>query len=385
MTTAEAPRQATGSLAIVMGGGAARGAYQVGVLRAIAARYPDLPVPILTGVSAGAINAVYLASQPGNFQQRVHGLSEMWSRLEVENIFRTDMPSLLRHGARWIFQLGLIGGRRGVPNVRGLVDTRPLEQLLQRAFRSPDGTLEGIRRNLEADLRAVAVSATDYSTGETVTFCEGKSIATWDRPKRRSVKTPIRVRHVMASAALPVFFPAVAVDGSWFGDGGVRLHSPLAPACHLGADRILAVSTRHQSGRACEEPNVPSGYPPPAQILGVLYNAIFQDNLEQDAAHMGRVNRLVEAAGDAQSTHRKLAFAVVRPSIDLGREAQRFEPRLPRAFRFATRRLGTREQKSQDLISMVMFQSDYLCRLIEIGERDARAQEDELATLIEGD
>jgi NTE family protein len=383
--TAQAPAQAIGhQLAIVMGGGAARGAYQVGVLRAIASRYPDLEVSILTGVSAGAINAVYLASQPGSFAQRVHGLAEMWSKLEVEDIFKADLFSLGKHGLRWVFQLGLLGGRMGVPNVRGLVDTSPLERLLRKTLRSSDGSLDGIQRNLAGHLKAVAVTATDYTTGETVTFCEGESIATWDRPKRRSVKTPLQVQHVMASAALPVFFPAVSLAGSWFGDGGVRLHSPLAPACHLGADRILAISTRHQTGNTRDESNVPRGYPPPAQILGVLYNAIFQDNLEQDAAHMGRVNGLVAAARGAATTHRELSFSVVRPSLDLGREARPFEPRLPRAFRFATRRLGTREQKSQDLSSMVMFQSDYLCRLMEIGEQDARAQQDELAALIEG-
>jgi NTE family protein len=188
----------------------------------------------------------------------------------------------------------------------------------------------------------------------------------------------------MASAALPLFFPAVEVDGSWYGDGGVRLHSPLAPACHLGAERILAISTRHSSDELRAQANVAAGYPPPAQILSVLYNAVFQDNLEQDAVHMQRMNALIAAADPGSTPHRPIALAVVRPSIDLGREANDFEARLPRAFRFITRRLGTREQKSQDLMSMVMFQSDYLCRLMEIGERDARNCQDEIAALIEG-
>ena len=228
------------------------------------------------------------------------------------------------------------------------------------------------------------MTATDDSNGDTVTFCQGESVGTWDRPKRRSVATPLRSQHVLASAALPVFFPAVSVDGSWYGDGGVRLHAPLAPACHLGAERILAISTRHQSGPGPEAANVPFGYPPPAQILGVLYNAVFQDNLEQDAEQMQRVNELVSAVPSGGTSLRTLKLAMLRPSADLGRVAHDFEPRLPGAFRFLTRRLGTREQKSQDLLSMLMFQRDYLCRLMEIGEADARRSQDEIAALIEG-
>jgi NTE family protein len=370
-------------LAIVMGGGAARGAYQVGVLCEITNRYPELRVSILTGVSTGAINAVYLANHPGILRERVHSLAEMWSELEVEEIFRADLLSLGGHGLRWMLQLGILGGRRGVPNVRGLVDTSPLAALLGRVLGSTNGTLKGIKQNLAGDLRAVAVTATDYSTGETVTFCEGDQIPEWDRPKRRSVKTELRVEHVMASAAIPIFFPAVPMDGAWYGDGGIRHHSPLAPASHHGADRILALSTRHLGGGTRERANIAPGYPPPAQILGVLYNAVFQDNLDQDASQMQRVNSLITAAAGRPTGHRKIDLCIIRPSVDLGLEAHAFEPRLPKAFRFLTRRLGTREQGSQDLLSMVMFQSEYLCRLMEIGERDARDQFDEIAALIE--
>ncbi len=366
-----------------MGGGAARGAYQVGVLCEITKRYPELRVSILTGVSTGAINAVYLANHPGILRERVHSLAEMWSGLEVEDIFKTDLLSLGGRGLRWMLQLGILGGWRSVPNPRGLVDTSPLSVFLHRALGSTNGALEGVKRILEGDLRAVAVTASVYSSGETVTFCEGGEIAEWDRPQRRSVETELRVEHVMASAAIPVFFPAVPVDGSWYGDGGIRLHSPLAPATHLGADRILALSTRHLASEMPERPNISPGYPPPAQILGVLYNAIFQDNLDQDASHMQRVNGLVAAAGGRSSTYRNIGICVVRPSVDLGLEARAFEPRLPKVFRFLTRRLGTREQGSQDLLSMLMFQSEYLCRLMEIGEQDAHDQCDEIAALIE--
>ncbi len=371
-------------LAVVLTGGGARGAYQVGLLRHLARRHPQLEIPILTGVSAGAINAVHLASQAGDLPGRVEALARLWRELSVDQVFRVDPASLFFHGARWLAQLSLLGGRRGVPQVRGLVDASPLEELLRRAFGSPDGGLPGIAANLEGGaLRAVAVTTTNYATGETITWCQGRSLAAWDRPQRRSVLAPLRVEHVLASSALPLFFPAVQIEGGWYGDGGVRLHSPLSPAAHLGAGRILAVSTRHapsaQEVRRGESP----GYPPPAQILGVLYHAVFLDLLDQDAIHLERVNRLLAgAASERRAGERRIDLLVMRPSLDLGLVAGEFEPRLPRAFRFLTRRLGTRDSRSQDLISMLMFQCDYLQRLIELGEADAQARSDEIAAFL---
>jgi len=374
-----------GELAIVLGGGAARGAYQVGVLRYVAERYPDLRVPILTGVSAGAINAAFLASQPGNFQERVERLTELWAGLHPEMIFRVDLGSLAKHGLRWLSEVTLLGGRKGVPTVHGLVDTQPLRELLHRTFATESGRLEGIARNLrEGDLRAVALTTTDYGTGETVTWCEGSTIDTWNRPLRRAVETSLGVEHIMASAALPLFFPAVEIDACWYGDGGVRLHSPLAPATHLGARRILGVSTRQLASRHELETTRPRGYPQPAQVIGVLFNAVFLDNLEQDEIHMRRINRLLTAGGfEARGRQHHVEIEVVRPSTNLGKLAHEFEPRLPRAFRFLTRRLGTRSQASPDLVSMLMFQNDYLCRLIEHGEADARRRAADIERLIE--
>jgi len=191
------------------------------------------------------------------------------------------------------------------------------------------------------------------------------------------------VNHVMASAALPFFFPAAKVGDDWYGDGGVRLHRPLAPAIHLGATHVLAISTRY--GRSESEAEVPaiSGYPPPAQVLGVLMNAVFLDLLDQDAMSLERLNGLIEhLPEDKRHGLRPIELLVMRPSIDLGQLAADYEPRLPRLFRFLTRRLGTRETKSSDLISLLMFQSDYLKRLIELGEHDAEERGDEIAEFL---
>jgi NTE family protein len=246
--------------------------------------------------------------------------------------------------------------------------------------------LRGLNANLATDrVRALALTTTCYGTGQTVTFCQGRELSLWERPQRISVSAELRVEHVMASAALPLFVPAVQVDDAWYGDGGIRLHSPFAPAIHLGARRVLAVSTRY--GRTSKEAGETAvlGYPPPAQVLGVLLNAIFLDMLDQDAALLERINNLLEQLPpERHGDLRPVELLVIRPSADLGRLANEYEPRLPGLFRFLTRRLGTRESKNVDAMSLVMFQEDYLRRLIELGERDAEEREAEIVAFLEG-
>ncbi len=373
-------------LAFALSGGGARGAYQLGFLRHLARRYPDLCVPILTGVSAGAINAAHLANHRGRFANKVEQLTKLWCGLSVDQVFRVDARSLLGHLSRWAAQLTLLGGRRGVRQVRGLVDTSPLYRFLCRALECEDGSLPLVAENLQrGDLRALAITTTSYATGQTVTFCQGRQIEPWQRPSRISVPTELRLEHVMASASLPLFFPAVQIGESWYGDGGIRLHSPLAPAVHLGARRIVAISTRHRPSPGAPASELVSGYPPPAQVLGVLLNAVFLDLLDQDAMQLERINGLLEGPeGRAQGSNlRRIDLLVLRPSQDLGSLAHDYEPRLPGTFRFLMRRLGTRETSSQDLISMVMFQADYINRLIDMGEADADARADEIAAIIE--
>jgi len=189
----------------------------------------------------------------------------------------------------------------------------------------------------------------------------------------------VRIDHVMASAALPFPFPAVNVDGAWYGDGGIRLTAPLSPAVHLGANRIIAVSTRYARSREEADRPAVTDYPPPAQVAGVLYNAIFLDQLDGDALQLQQVNQLIAQLPDAErGSLRHIDLLMLRPSLDLGRLANAYEPELPRGFRFLTRGLGTRETRSNDMLSLVMFQSDYVKRLIEVGEADAAAKLSEI-------
>ncbi len=200
-------------------------------------------------------------------------------------------------------------------------------------------------------------------------------MAAWERPLRKSLMCDLRIDHVMASAALPFFFPAIEVDGAWYGDGGMRLTQPLSPAIHLGARRIIAVTTRYAKSR--EEADRPSiaGYPPPAQVAGALFNSIFLDQLDGDAMQLRQINALIEAHPEEERLGlRPIELLVLRPSEDLGRLANAYEADLPKAFRFFTRGLGTRETRSNDMLSLVMFQTDYVKRLIELGEADALAK-----------
>jgi NTE family protein len=373
-------------LAIVLDGGGARAAYQVGLLKGLVHRRPDLKLQMITGVSAGAINAAFLAAHPGPLPKTIEDLSRLWSTLTVEDVFRVDRWSLTNNV--WHWGLGLLSGGRIVrPPFRGFVDTSPLRQTLESAF-GVEGNSEitGIARNLEAGrLSALAIITISYTTGRTVAWVEGRNIVDWERPFRSSRQCRLTIDHVMASAALPFLFPAVALNGAWYGDGGIRLVTPLSPAVYLGARRILAFSTRY--GRRADEAEQPQviGYPPPAQIAGQLLNAIFLDDLTRDAQNMARINLLLEDLPEEKRRGLRVVDLVfIRPSQDIGRFAGDFEARLPRSLRHLLGGTGAHETSSPDLLSLLMFQPDYIKLLIEIGEADFAARAEDVDALLEG-
>ena len=375
---------AGGGLGLVLTGGGARAAYQTGLLRWMGRRYPTMRVPFVTGISAGAINAAMIASHHGNFLQATEELSALWQGLRPEDIFRTDFVSLTRTILGWATRL-LLGGFLPVREVRALLDTSPLRQTLEEALINVNGELTGIRYNLSiGGCRAVAISTTSYTTGQSVVWVEGENFALWERPSRRSVQAELTVEHIMASAALPLFFPAVRIGNAWYGDGGIRLTAPLSPALHLGATHVMAVATRHE--RSIEQADAPSiaGYPPPAQVMGVLLESIFLDVIDQDAMRLERINQLLEELPEKDRWGmRPIRLMVIRPSQDLGKLAGEYEPQLPAAFRLLTRGFGAKETASPDVLSMLMFQHDYLSRLVDLGEEDAEARADELSEFLE--
>ncbi|HYS77294.1 MAG TPA: patatin-like phospholipase family protein, partial [Candidatus Dormibacteraeota bacterium] len=311
--------------------------------------------------------------------------TDLWSHLTTREVFRVDSLSLARNVARLGLKL-VSGGVAAAPRPHAAVDTTPLRSLLERELDARHDALAGIEENLgRGALRAVAITASSYTTGQSITWVQGRGIPQWERAHRKSIGTTLGVRHVMASAALPIFFPAIEIDGQWFGDGGIRLTTPLSPAVHLGAGRILAISTRYPRTRAEADQPAVRGYPPPAQIIGSLFNAVFLDLFDADALTMERMNRLMESLPPGtRRDYRMVRLMVLRPSRDLGRLANEYEAELPGAFRFMTRGLGTRETRSNDLLSLLMFQPDYLSRLIALGEADAELRRDEIEGLLEG-
>ncbi|MDP6581638.1 MAG: patatin-like phospholipase family protein [Vicinamibacterales bacterium] len=374
-------------LALVLVGGGARAAYQVGFLRSLIRLHPGLWLPIITGTSAGAINAAYLAAHAGSLTEAVSELSQLWHAQRVDQVFRVDNVSLLSQLARWGFRL-VSGGGAIAPNVQGLLDTAPLRVFLNRTLTpSRTGEISGIAENIAAGrLRALAITTSSYSTGQSVIWVQGSDIQGWERPNRRSRKTAITVDHVMASSALPLFFPAIRLDDGWYGDGGIRMMTPCSPAIHLGARRIIAVSNRCRSSMEDADRPLIQGYPPPAQIAGQLVQAMFLDDLDRDWLNLERLNRLLETLPpEKRQGLRPVELVVIRPSQDLGRLSRQFEPQLPKLFRHLTRGLGSRETASPDLVSLLMFQPDYIARLMEIGEADADAAADRIAALLDAD
>ena len=378
------PHEGGHGTAVVLTGGGARGAYQAGVLRGLAKLSPTFQPDILTGVSAGALNAAFLAGRTDlAFGQATDALVKVWQALQTDHIFRLDRPGVMGTVSRLLRQPDDIDP----PAEGGLLDTSPLAEFVERhlgPLGEPIHAIDEAIRN--GHLGAFAITTTSYTTGQSITWVqrendspEDEAVESWDRPMRRAIRTRVRPEHVLGSSALPFFFPAVRIadgtpGGGWHGDGGIRLTAPLSPALHLGADRIIAINTRHPSSR--READTPDilNYPLPGQILGVLMNAVFLDVLDRDAQTLGRINALLEAIPqEDRNGHRPVDLLVIRPSKDLAKLAAEYDPRLPPSMR-----LFAGGDTKPNWMSMVLFDEEYVRRLIEIGEADVEARADEI-------
>ena len=369
--------------ALVLSGGGARAAYQAGVLQYIAEVYPDTSFPILTGVSAGAINTAHLANHTGTFRQSADDLAQCWYDITNDQVFEAESAMSLTRRI-----LGKSVNRRHpadtvlhVEEGQALLNTGPLRVFLDSKLKTADGVLTGVSKNLAAGrLKAACVTATNYATGQSVTWVQGRDIKNWQRPNRVGIRTALTLDHIMASTALPLLFPAVRVDGAWYGDGGIRLTTPLSPAIHLGATSIFVISTRYDRTRREADVPVVVGYPPAAQVMGILMNAIFLDMLDQDAYNMELINSLVRNLPPRKRNGlRPIKLLMLRPSIDLGKLAGEYEIKVKGALRLLTRGLGTGETKSPDWLSMLLFEDDYIDTIVQIGWEDARRQHHRIA------
>ena len=375
-------------IGLVLTGGGARAAYQVGALRALVDIAGDCcPFRVIAGVSAGAINGAAVAIAADGFAVGMARLESVWRALTPDRVYRTDVPNLAEIAAGWLRQLAG-GGCLGPADVNALLDTTPLRALLTGAL-----AMARIRGHVAAGrLRGVAVTATSYRTGNAIAFFDAvEGVRPWLRTGRLGRRAELTVDHVLASAAIPLFFPPVLVDAAPFGDGCIRMTAPLSPAIHLGAERILAIGIRPEEGPG--ESYVPRGAgvaPTPAEIGGVLLDAVFLDALESDAERLKRINgtlSLMTAEGRAQLAQplRSVPLLVLRPSVDLGRLAIEQYDRLPWALRYLLRGIGADDRRGWELISYLAFEPTYVGRLIDLGHRDTLARRDEIAAFLAGD
>jgi len=365
-------------LGLVLSGGGARGAYQAGVLLAIAeirSQNPELSgFRVLTGVSAGAINVAYLAAHYENELEAARELAQLWKTISSEQVFRTDPISLGRIGAGWLADTTL-GALRKRKRARSLLDTEPLRELISK--RVP---FQKIPENISAGhFDAFAVMALNYSTAHSISFIQSSQPGLgWTRSRRRSEDADINTDHIMASAAIPLFFPPVRVQNDYFGDGCLRNTAPLSSAVHLGSDRLMVISVRRPEEKA---KHVAAGLEPSiARVLGVMLNALLMDAIEFDMERLARINSTLDyiPASTRQDLQlKKVSSLWIRPSEDIGFLASGQFDRLPTVVRYLMAGLGSSNEASE-LTSYLLFDPDYCGKLVDLGYQDAWAQSEEI-------
>ena len=376
---------------LVLTGGGARAAYQVGAMRALCEILGPGPLPfdVVAGISAGAINCVALATGAEDFPAATERLRATWTKLTPDRVYRTGALKLASIGSRWIRDLST-GGLIGKNSINYLLDPSPLRRLIDTEI-----PLGRMRRHLRAGrLRGLAVTATNYHTGSGVTFFEGAvDIEPWTRSCRIGIRSRVTVDHVMASAAIPIFFPPVAIDGSFFGDGCVRMHYPMSPAIHLGAERIVAISQRYlrpPSETVQREARSRLDVLPVSEIAGVLLNSVVLDSLDSDVERLERINRTLQLVprdklNGREVDVRPIPVFVLRPSQDLGKLAADEYGRFPAMLRYLLKGIGATGHAGEDLLSYLAFEPIYVQRVIDLGYSDTIARRDEVEEFLLGD
>lgn len=367
--------------ALVLSGGGARGAYQVGVLNAIAEvakkNKIDQPFQIYSGISAGAINASFMAAGADDFALTAQHLSKMWSSLTSDQIFKTDAVSLGKVGLKWMGELSF-GSLTGTTPGKSLLETDPLRDLIRHNL-----NFSAIQKQInKGSLYALAITALDYKSSGAITFVQGnKDAPDWKRIRRHSEKSMIQTEHILASSAIPLLFPPTQIGTRYFGDGCIRNQTPLSPSLHLGAKDLFIVGVRMKDDTQSDQKEKSTPYPPSvARVINVLLNSVLLDGVDVDVERLHKVNEFVSRVPN--ELHERLNFKSVRqvyicPSEDIGAIASTMSSRLPRVIRYLLKGLGPLEDASE-IISYLLFEPEFCQKLIEVGYSDGMKQVEEI-------
>lgn len=362
--------------ALVLTGGGARGAYQVGALQAVLDIANEngitKPFPILTGTSAGAINISYLAAHAGNMRGACRRLATMWSRIHTDSVYKSNPYAVLKNAGRLGWDLAT-GSFQKRTQARSLLNTSPLTKLIEKYL-----VFDQIQQNIDkGNLHAIAIKAINYSSGVSHTFFQGhKDIQEWNRTHRVGVRDTIELNHIMASTAIPLLFPPVQIGSSYYGDGSVRNYTPLSAAIKMGAEKIMVIGVRKPFD---EDPEPGNEIKPSfARIISVILSAILMDSIEMDYERVLRINETLKVIKEgAQTPLVPVDINIIRPTKDISKIAVEESASLPKIIKYLVRGLGS-ENESASIISNILFEPTYIKKLMDMGYQDVLDRKEEM-------